>query len=209
MFASPGCRPCAASGAEPVAKLPRVVEHVAALVLPRLGERQQQPLERRPPVAVARREVGAAEEGHAVGREEHRQRPAAVLALQLQRLLVDLIDVGHLLAVDLDADEALVHQARGLRVLERLVRHHVTPVTGGVADREQDRLVLVAGARLRLVAPRVPVDRIVGVLAEVRRRFVGESIGHGPSSYSKIERRGGLDVRSEAHRVRHAGARPG
>ena len=39
-------------------------------------------------------------------------------------------------------------------VLERLVRHHVAPVAGGVADREQDRLVLGAGARRTPPRPR-------------------------------------------------------
>ena len=63
---------------------------------------------------------------------------------------VDRVEVGPLLAVDLDVDEALVHQRRGGRVLERLVRHHVAPVAGRVADREQDRLVLRARALERL-----------------------------------------------------------
>ena len=76
------------------------------------------------------------------------------------RVHVDPVHVGPLLAVDLDVDEALVHQRRDLRVLERLVRHHVAPVAGRVADREQDRLVLGPRLRERLVAPREPVDRV-------------------------------------------------
>ena len=54
-----------AIAASPSRELPRVVEHVVALVAPGVGEREQEPLERGPPVAVARREVGAAEERHA------------------------------------------------------------------------------------------------------------------------------------------------
>ena len=61
-------------------------------------------------------------------------------------------------------------------VLERLVRHHVAPVARRVPDRQQDRLVLGAGPGERLLAPRVPVDRVVGVLAQVRAGLVGESV---------------------------------
>jgi hypothetical protein len=90
--------------------------------------------------------------------------------------VVDRVDVGALLAVDLDVDEALVHERRDDRVLEGLVLHHVAPVAGGVADREQDRPVLRAGAGEGLRAPCVPVDRVVRVLAKVRAGGLGESI---------------------------------
>ena len=52
--------------------------------------------------------------------------------------------------------------------LERLVRHDVAPVARAVADRDEERLVLGPRALERLVAPRVPVHRVVGVLEEVR-----------------------------------------
>ena len=77
--------------------------------------------------------VGAAKKRGAVRREEHGQRPAARLAgKQGMGGLVDLVEVGTLLAVDLDVDEVLVHHVRGVGVLEGLVRHHVAPVAGGI-----------------------------------------------------------------------------
>ena len=115
-----------------------------------------------------RREVGAAVERLAVGRQEHGHRPAAVPGSELDDgVHVDGVEVGPLLAVDLDVHEQPVHQLRGLGVLERLVRHHVAPVAGGVADREQDRPVLPPRPLQRLLAPRVPVHRVVGVLQQV------------------------------------------
>ena len=53
-----------------------------------------------------RREIGAAEEGALVlGVDKHRQRPAArPVGQELVRRLVDAIDVGALLPVDLDVD---------------------------------------------------------------------------------------------------------
>src|SRR4029453_8155269 len=77
------------------------------------------------------------------------------------------IDVWTLLAVDLDGDVALVQHRRDLLVVERLLLHHVAPVARRVADAEENRLALRAGLRERLVRPRVPVDGIVRVLAEV------------------------------------------
>jgi len=61
---------------------------------------------------------------------------------RLHGLHVDLIDVRALLAVDLHVHEMLVHHRGDLGILERLVLHHVTPVARGVADREEQRLVL-------------------------------------------------------------------
>ena len=104
--------------------------------------------------ARLRREIGAAPERLAVRGQEHRQGPAAMLAHQVQRVHVDRVDIGPLLAIDLDVDEVLVHQRRDLRVLEALMRHHVAPVAGGVADRQQDRLVRLPWRRPAPPRPR-------------------------------------------------------
>src|SRR4051812_42432926 len=94
----------------------------------------------------------------------------------MQRVHVDLVDVGPLLAVDLDVDEQLVHQACGRLVLEALVRHHVAPVTGGVSDREQNWFVGALRFGQRLRSPGPPVDRIVPVLQQIGRGLVRETI---------------------------------
>ena len=64
----------------------------------------------RQPVPRLRRQVGAAEERLALRRQEDGQRPAAAAGQRDDRVHVDRVDVGPLLAVDLDADEVLVHQ---------------------------------------------------------------------------------------------------
>ncbi len=129
--------------------------------------------------AVARflRKIRAAPHRLALGRQEHRERPAALLAEQMQRVHVDLVDVGPLLAIDLDVDEQRVHHARGRLVLEALVRHHVAPVARRIADREQDRLVGLLCFGERLGAPRPPVHRIVLVLQQIGRGFRREAVG--------------------------------
>ena len=133
------------------------------------------------PARSVGREVGAAEEGLEVGGQEHRHRPAAVPGHRLDGGHVDLVEVGPLLAVDLDVDEVLVHQRGDRRVLEALALHDVAPVAGRVADREEDRLVLGLRPRERLGAPGIPVDRVVGVLEQVRARLAGQPVGHAAS----------------------------
>ena len=88
--------------------------------------------ERRHAVARLVRVVGAAVERPAVGREEDRHRPPAAAGHRLDGAHVELVEVGALLAVDLDRDEVLVEVVRRGAVLERLALHHVAPVAGRV-----------------------------------------------------------------------------
>jgi hypothetical protein len=83
------------------------------------------------------RKVGAAPIRFAVRRQEHGQRPAALLAHHVQRRLEDGVEVRTFLAVDLHVHIEIVHQRRRRRVLEALVRHHVAPVAGCVSDGNQ------------------------------------------------------------------------
>ena len=97
---------------------------------------------------------------------------------RLDGVHVDRVEVGALLAVDLDADEVAVHLRGGVGVFERLMGHDVAPVAGRVADAEQDRLVLGASPAERFVAPRIPVDWVSCVLTKVRAAFTCESVRH-------------------------------
>ncbi len=143
-----------------------------------VGHRLKNRPERWQAVPVVGREIRPTVERASVGHEEHRHRPAALAGHRLHGLHVDAIDVGPLFAIDFDVDEVVVHESRGLFVLERLVRHDVAPVAGGVADAQQDRLVFALRSLKSLGSPRVPVDGVVRVLEEVGARFVGEAVGH-------------------------------
>ncbi len=123
-------------------------------------------------------EVGADDEGHALRIEEGGQRPAAAMAQKVGGRLVDLVDVGAFLAVDLHVDEMLVHERRGLGIGEALLLHDMAPVAGGVADGEKDRLARGLRCRQRLLAPGIPVDRIVLVGEQKGAGFTGEAV-HG------------------------------
>ncbi len=167
----------------PVGADPDVVDELAGgprdlvrLLAVGLRDGEQHLRERGQAVARLRREVGAAEERLSLGGQEDGHRPAAGAVERDDCAHVDVVDVGPLLAVDLDVDEVLVHDRGGRLALERLALHHVAPVAGGVADREQDRPVELARTGERLLAPGVPVDRVLRVLEQVRAGLAGEAV---------------------------------
>ena len=148
------------------------------LVAPRRATRRRRRAAARRSEAChgALREVGAAEERPPVGREEHRHRPAAAAGHGLDRVHVDRVDVGALLAVDLDVDEQRRSSPRRPR-RPRTTRAPSRGTSGTPSSRPRAGSGLSsAAARRSLVAPRVPVDRVVRVLAQVRGRLVGEAV---------------------------------
>ncbi len=90
-------------------------QHVRAPLAPGPVDGLQHLGERRRAVVRPWREVRAGVERLGVGREEHRHRPATVAVQLLHRGHVDGVDVGPLLAVDLDVDEGRVHHRGGRR----------------------------------------------------------------------------------------------
>src|SRR5690606_32501606 len=72
--------------------------------------------------------------------------------------------------------EQAIHQLRRLLVLERLVRHHVAPVAGRIPYRQQYRLAALPRQGESLFAPGIPVDRVRGVLQQVRTRLLRQPI---------------------------------
>ena len=143
-----------------------------------LGHRLQHLRESRPTKPRLGRKIRAAPIGFRLGRQEHRQGPAALFTQHVQRVHIDRVDVGPFFAINLDVDKPVVHLRGNLVGFKTLVRHHMAPVAGRVADRQQDRLVLFAGRRQRFLAPRPPMDRVVFMLLQVGAGFVGEAVCH-------------------------------
>src|SRR5215831_2050904 len=113
-----------------------------------------------PAVARGLGKISAAPKWLALGRQKHRQGPAALLAKSVKRRHIDMIDVGTLLPVDLDVHEMLVHHRCGRYVLKTFMRHHVAPVAGGIPDREQYRLIECLGFAQRLRPPHPPMHGV-------------------------------------------------
>ena len=127
---------------------------------------------------IFRREVGAAEEGTSVGEAEAVERPAAMAVNHLYGVHHELVDFRAFLAVDLDADEVLIHQLRDIGLLERFPGHDMAPVAGGVADRDEHGFTLGLGLGKSLSAPRPPVHGVSRVLFQVEGLLLGQSVRH-------------------------------
>ncbi len=155
------------------------LECLFAFLVPIIRDCGQDLRKARSPITGIRREIRAAPERLSVRRQEHGQRPATLLAQQLKRMLVYGIDIGAFLPVDLHVDIKVVHLRRDFVVFEAFMRHDVAPVAGGVADRQQDGLVLVPRGGEGLRPPAVPVHRIVGMLQKIGTGFFGQAVaGH-------------------------------
>ena len=145
----------APSGRSPRAR-PRaapLLEDLLPPLPPGVGDGLEHRAPVRHPVARLRRVVGADVERRAVRGEERVERPSALSGHRLAGLHAQGVDVGTLLAVDLDRHEVLVHHRGDGRILERLALHHVAPVAGRVADRDEQRNVALGAPRARASSP--------------------------------------------------------
>ncbi len=154
------------------------------------GDAAEHVLEAGAAVARGWRKIGAAPERLAIGREEHGQGPAAGFAEELEGRLIDGVDIRPLFAIDLDVDEELIHHPRGLGILEAFMGHHMAPMAGGIADRQQDRLACRACLGQRRLAPGAPSDGIVLVLKQVRTGFLSQEVGVHPGLMERGDRMG-------------------
>ncbi len=161
----------------------RLLHDLVAPIGPRLRDAFQHLAEGGHAVGGLLRVVRAGEEGAAVWGEERRQGPPPVTVHRLHGVHVDAVDVGPLLAVDLDRYEPFVHEGRRRLILEGLTLHHVTPVAGRVADRQEDRSALGSSTLQRLLAPWVPIHGVAGVLQQIGAGLVRQpiacSLAHG------------------------------
>ncbi len=127
-------------------------------------------------VAWRRGEIGSAPEGMPVRSEEHGQRPAALLTHHRQGRLINGIDVRPLLAIDFDVDEQIVHYVGNFLRFKAFMGHDMAPVARGIADGQQDRLVVAACFIEHRRPPGSPMHGVVPVLEQVRAGLAREEI---------------------------------
>ena len=91
--------------------------------------------------------------------------------------LVDVRNLRTYFPIKLDGQEVAVQNFGCLFVLERFVRHDVTPMTRRIADGDEDELVLLPRALQRLHAPRIPEYGVVRVLPQIGAARVDQRVG--------------------------------
>ncbi len=167
MVKTPWLTGLAASSISWAGDLPSGPHDFPALTFPGLRYGSQEFPEGRQAMAWFRGEVGTPVKWLQGRGQENRHRPATLTRQRHHGRHVNAVQVGSLLAVNLDVNEMVVHERGGFGVLEQLVRHHVTPVTGCVADAQEDGFFFAARFFQRFRSPRVPVNRVFGVLQKV------------------------------------------
>ena len=124
------------------------------------------------------RKICAAVKRFCLRRKKYGHWPATATSHGLNGVHVNGVDVRSFLAVNFDIDKQLVHERSGFDIFETFVGHYVAPVTRRVPNRKKYWLAASAGESKRIFSPRIPIDRIVAMLAKVRADFVTEAIGH-------------------------------
>ena len=123
-----------------------------------------------------RRHVSRDQNRRAAGSDEAGQRPSA-RPESIRRLLVVAVDIGTLVAIDLDRDEPAVDERRDLPVRIRGLVHHVAPMTPHRSDIEQDRAFQAPRQFQAPGAPSLPSHRRRRRLAQVETRCAVERPG--------------------------------
>jgi hypothetical protein len=82
-------------------------------------------------------------------------------------LHVNPVKVGAFFTIHLDVNKMFVHERSGLFIFKGFVRHDMTPMTGGIADAEEDGFVFGSGFCKRFLSPGEPVHWVFGVLEQV------------------------------------------
>ena len=126
--------------------------------------------------SIVRRKVGAAEKRFAFGSHPYIRRPAAGPAGRLHERHAEPVHVRTFFAVHLHVYKVFIEQLGGLRILEGLPGHDVTPVAGRIPNGDKDWFVLPSRPVERLFSPRIPIHRIVPMLQKIGRLLFSEPI---------------------------------
>ena len=123
-------------------------------------------------------EICAAIKRFCIRSEKYCHWPSTTTSHGLDGVHVNGVDVWSLFAVNFDIDEQLVHERSSFDIFKTFVGHYVAPVTRRIANRQKNRFSCCACESKSVFSPRIPIDRIVAMLAKVGADFVTEAIGH-------------------------------
>lgn len=115
----------------------RLGENLLTLIHPSILYGSQYTWESRATELVLRRKVSTCIEGLQVRCQKYGVGPAAAVRHQLGRCHINFVEVRPFFSVHLDVDKPQVHQLGNLQVREHPSLHHMAPVAGGVAYREE------------------------------------------------------------------------
>src|SRR5579884_3540231 len=121
----------------------RRLDYIAVLAAIGLRQRKEHALKTRTPILITWRKVRSAVVRPALRGQKCGERPSTLSADCIHGNLVTTVDIGSLVAVNLDGYEILVDDLRGLRVVIRLAVHDMAPVAPDRTDIKQYGFVLI------------------------------------------------------------------
>ncbi|MCG3771005.1 MAG: hypothetical protein JW384_02185 [Nitrosomonadaceae bacterium] len=120
--------------------------------------------------------TGSGKKGLLLICHQHCQRPPAASGHCLAHSHIEMVDIRPLLTVHFNRNKVLVQLCSNFLIFERFALHDVTPVASGIADGKEYRLILICGLDERFLPPRIPIDRVVGMLQQIRGFFMDQTI---------------------------------
>jgi hypothetical protein len=126
--------------------------------------------------SVFRGEIGSTDKRCELWSKPYAHRPAAAARCCLDESHVNAIHIGSLFTIDFNVHKLAIHDFGGGSIFEGLMRHDVAPVTGGITDREKNGFVFASRFFERLLPPGKPFHRVIGVLQQVGRLLVSQSV---------------------------------
>src|SRR5579883_2915309 len=179
------------------------IGEILALILVGVGDGEEDAAEAGAAVLVLGREISTAEKWFPVGHQEAGERPAALPTDGTNGGLIAGINVGSFVAIDFHGDEMLVDDLRDGRIFVALAVDHMAPVAPDRADVEQDGLALRLRGAESVLAPFMPVDRLMRGGTKVRTGGMFEAVfGHGDLMDPMLPLSRGLNVKGARRRRR-------
>lgn len=89
---------------------------------------------------------------------------------------IQIVNIRPLFAIDFDSDVMFIQVIGDFLVLKALSCHLVAPVACSVADRKENRLLLLHSPFECLISPRIPIDRLMGMLQQIGRICFNEPV---------------------------------
>ena len=145
----------------PVGNLLCLGQQYRSLPGPLRGNLLQQLKKPRRPIIITTKERLAIRD------QKTRDWPTTIPGFKDQRIEISTIDIGPTFAIDLDRNKVAIEKVSDSTMIEALLFHHMTPVAGGITNRQEHRLVLRPGPGERWFSPGIPVHRIVRMLDQV------------------------------------------
>ena len=156
----------------------RLLQQCLTVTLPLFMDNFQQFLKANHPPSGALRKIRSGKEGLLIRRHKDAGRPATAAGKCLTKSHIDAVYVWTLFLVHLDGNKIPVQNLSRFLILKALMRHHMAPVTGAVADAEKQRFVFLLGLTEGFLTPWIPVYWIICMLNEIGTGFMLQSVGH-------------------------------